>query len=52
MLNDNVILWEGQLVNGSAQLMGNNVLTIEGDYQQGGGASLLFGVNNYLANQQ
>ncbi|MCW2486203.1 autotransporter domain-containing protein [Candidatus Symbiopectobacterium sp. NZEC127] len=49
LLNDNVILGEGQLVNGSAQLMINNVLTIDGDYQQGGGASLLFGVNNYLA---
>lgn len=49
VLNDNVILGEGQLVNGSAQLMVNNVLTIDGDYQQGSGASLLFGVNNYLA---
>ncbi|MGX8941885.1 autotransporter outer membrane beta-barrel domain-containing protein [Symbiopectobacterium sp. Eva_TO] len=49
VLNDNVILGEGQLVNGSAQLMVNNVLTIDGDYQQGGGACLLFGVNNYLA---
>ncbi|MGL9735031.1 MAG: hypothetical protein ACR5LF_02795 [Symbiopectobacterium sp.] len=36
-------------MNGSVQLMVNNVLTIDGDYQQGGGASLLFGVNNYLA---
>lgn len=49
VLNDNVILGEGQLVNGSAQLLVNNVLSIDGDYQQGGGASLLFGVNNYFA---
>lgn len=48
-MNDNVILGEGQRVNGSAQLLVNHVLTINGDYQQGGGASLLFGVNNYLA---
>lgn len=47
LLNDNIALDEGNMSLQAANLLISNVISLNGDYQQGSEANLIFGMSNY-----